>query len=378
MMIFILFILCGSLFLLWQSEETPIILVDTAPLTTEAPDTIPTEVPIEAPDVSPTMVPTEIPTQLPVAAPTEAPTELPVVTPAVTALTTYLKSPMTSNPYTSLSVPTQITKIGTDYFLVDCYHDLILTATSLDTPLNQWLVMSDQINRGHTIAGNGTVYLADDTENHRILVFIKEGNTFIQTQVFENIGNRPHYIEYDAATNRFYALSSLTGELYVFYQEADTTQVQLEKILNIPGMQNTYIRSFSIEEDEIYFACNNGTILRTRLEDLTLLEQFSVPAELGGLIQVVKIQDFYYLTVSTDLSGNSDSATILRTRELCNLADYGYEDLYETFGSDGTPYYISSMDGHYFLTQHCYLPGHGVWQFDIIEEDITNVVALYP
>ncbi len=394
MMIFILFILCGSLFLLWQSEETPIILVDTAPLTTEAPGSepsvivtatpdvpplaTPTQVPIEAPDVSPTMVPTEIPTQIPVAAPTEAPTELPVVTPAVTALTTYLKSPMTSNPYTSLSVPTQITKIGTDYFLVDCYHDLILTATSLDTPLNQWLVMSDQINRGHTIAGNGTVYLADDTENHRILVFIKEGNTFIQTQIFENIGNRPHYIEYDAATNRFYALSSLTGELYVFYQEADTTQVQLEKILNIPGMQNTYIRSFSIEEDEIYFACNNGTILRTRLEDLTLLEQFSVPAELGGLIQVVKIQDFYYLTVSTDLSGNSDSATILRTRELCNLADYGYEDLYETFGSDGTPYYISSMDGHYFLTQHCYLPGHGVWQFDIIEENITNVVALYP
>ena len=226
MMIFILFILCGSLFLLWQSEEAPIILVDTAPLTTEAPgsepsvivtatpdvpplatptqvpdiapseaptetpdtvptvspteapDTIPTEVPIEAPDVSPTMVPTEIPTQIPVAAPTEAPTELPVVTPAVTALTTYLKSPMTSNPYTSLSVPTQITKIGTDYFLVDCYHDLILTATSLDTPLNQWLVMSDQINRGHTIAGNGTVYLADDTENHRILVFIKEGNSY--------------------------------------------------------------------------------------------------------------------------------------------------------------------------------------------------------
>ncbi|MBQ6697153.1 MAG: hypothetical protein IJN16_10665 [Lachnospiraceae bacterium] len=394
MMIFILFILCGSLFLLWQSEEAPIILVDTAPLTTEAPGSEPsvivtatpdvpplatsTQVPIEAPDVSPTMVPTEIPTQIPVAAPTEAPTEIHVVVPAVTALTTYLKSPMTSNPYTSLSVPTQITKIGTDYFLVDCYHDLILTATSLDTPLNQWLVMSDQINRGHTIAGNGTVYLADDTENHRILVFIKEGNTFIQTQIFENIGNRPHYIDYDAATNRFYALSSLTGELYVFYQEADTTQVQLEKILNIPGMQNTYIRSFSIEEDEIYFACNNGIILRTRLEDLTLLEQFSVPAELGGLIQVVKIQDFYYLTVSTDLSGNSDSATILRTRELCNLADYGYEDLYETFGSDGTPYYISSMDGHYFLTQHCYLPGHGVWQFDIMEEDITNVVALYP
>ncbi len=409
--------------MLWQAKEPPLALVDTIPLNTELPhsDTTP------PPTVTPVAVPTEIPTAEPAKTPdsdvtveptvspdsnttaepatspdsdatsepvitpdsevslegialpdTATPTEVPVMTPAVTVQTTHVESPMTSNPYTSLSVPTQITKIGTDYFLVDCYHDLILTATSLDTPLNQWLVMSDQINRGHTIAGNGTVYLADDTENHRILVFIKEGATFIQTQVFENIGNRPHYVEYDAATNRFYALSSLTGELYVFYQEAGSQQVHLEKILNIPNMQDTYIRSFFIEEDEIYFACNNGIILRTRLEDLTLLEQFAVPAELGGLIQVVKIQDFYYLTISTDITGNPDSATIIRTRELCNLADYGYEDLYETFGSDGTPYYISSMDGHYYLTQHCYLPGHGVWQFDIVEENITNVVALYP
>ncbi len=431
--ILILFILLGGLLLLWQTKEPHLTLVDTIPINTETPGsnatlaptvalvTVPTETPTATPttelldtteppaipSASPSAIATEVPDSVPTAEPAETPdikvspepvttpdsevssgemvspdnttpTEVPVTAPAVTVQTTHIKSPMTSNPYTSLSVPTQITKIGTDYFLVDCYHDLILTATSLDTPLNQWLVMSDQINRGHTIAGNGMVYLADDTENHRILVFIKEGNSFVQTQMFENIGNRPHYVEYDAATQRFYALSSLTGELYVFYQEANTTQVQLEKILNIPGMQNTYIRSFSIEEDEVYFACNNGTILRTRLEDLTLLEQFSVPAELGGLIQVVNIQDYYYLTVSTDITGNSDYATIIRTRELCNLADYGYEDLYETFGSDGTPYYISSMDGHYFLTQHCYLPGHGVWQFDIIEEDITNMVALYP
>ena len=42
------------------------------------------------------------------------------------------------NPYSFLSVPTQITKIGEDYFLVDCYHDQILTSTSLDAPLEEW------------------------------------------------------------------------------------------------------------------------------------------------------------------------------------------------------------------------------------------------
>ena len=69
------------------------------------------------------------------------------------------------NVQPSLSVPTQITKIGDDYFLVDCYHNQILTSKTPDAPLTDWYVMTDQINRGHTIAGDSTVYLADDTEN---------------------------------------------------------------------------------------------------------------------------------------------------------------------------------------------------------------------
>ena len=72
------------------------------------------------------------------------------------------------NVQPSLSVPTQITKIGDDYFLVDCYHNQILTSKTPDAPLTDWYVMTDQINRGHTIAGDGTVYLADDTENNRV------------------------------------------------------------------------------------------------------------------------------------------------------------------------------------------------------------------
>ena len=71
------------------------------------------------------------------------------------------------NVQPSLSVPTQITKIGDDYFLVDCYHNQILTSKTPDAPLTDWYVMTDQINRGHTIAGDGTVYLADDRKQPR-------------------------------------------------------------------------------------------------------------------------------------------------------------------------------------------------------------------
>lgn len=127
--------------------------------------------------------------------------------------------PIPVNPYFDLSVPTYITKLQDTYFLVDCYHDEIIYSDSLDRELNEWEVMTDEINRGHTIASDGVVYLTDDTENNRILVFEKEDGRFIHTQTFSDIGIRPHYIVYDETSGYFYALSSMTGELYVFSRE---------------------------------------------------------------------------------------------------------------------------------------------------------------
>ena len=378
-------------------EATSVALISPPPEATAT--SVPTATPAPTEESSPIPEVTDTPASIaPVtAAPTETtpPTQEPIIEtippateapiPEATRIPDIIvtsvqreKITLTSNPYSHLSVPTQITKIGSDYFLVDCYHDRILTSPSLDRPLTDWQVLTDQIKRGHTIAGNGSIYVADDTENHRILIFEKAGNEFYQTQIIENVGIRPHYVAYDAATERFYVLSSMTGELYVFYQETGVPQICLEKIMNIPDMQNVYIRSFTIEGDTIYFAANNGTILRTSLDDLTLLEQWTLPNELAGLVQMVKIEDFYYLTISTDITGNAEYATIIRTKDLSSLREYGYDELYDTFAGAGTPYYISAFDGHYYLTQHCYVPGHGVWQFDTEDGEITNVTILYP
>ena len=158
------------------------------------------------------------------------------------------------NVQPSLSVPTQITKIGDDYFLVDCYHNQILTSKTPDAPLTDWYVMTDQINRGHTIAGDGTVYLADDTENNRVLIFEKQDGQFYLTQLFNEIGTRPHYVVYDETEKRFYVLSSMTGQLYVFYRpDPDSSSVALEKILSVPELDQIYVRSFTIDGDDLYF-----------------------------------------------------------------------------------------------------------------------------
>ncbi len=288
-----------------------------------------------------------------------------------------LEGGVSYNTQPALSVPTQITKIGEDYFIVDCYHDQILTSPEIDRPLTEWLVMTDQISRGHTIAGDGTVYLADDTENNRILVFEKKDGRFLLTQTFDGIGVRPHYVVYDETDERFYALSSMTGELYVFFRPDRDSSVALEKILSVPELDQVYVRSFTIDGDDIYFVSGNSNILRTSKKDLTVLERFPVPPQIAGMIQLAHIQDYFYITVSTDLYGSQDYATLLRTDDLAKLAEGNWEDLYASFIGGGTPYYIGSFDGHYYLTEHR-IPGHGVWQFDVTENELTDIVTLFP
>lgn len=282
------------------------------------------------------------------------------------------------NPYESLSVPTQITKIGNDYFIVDCYHNQILTSTSLDRPLTEWYVMTDRINRGHTIAGNAKVYLADDTENNRILVFQKRDGGFVLTQTFENIGIRPHYIVYDNETMCFYALSSMTGELYVFAQSGRDSLVRLKKILRIPELDGIYVRSFTIDEDVIYFPACNGQILEARKDDLEILNCYPVPDEVAGMVQLYKTEDSFLLTVSTDIYGNADFATILQFTSLSGLADGLFYDINPLFTKGGTPYYVTAIDEQLYLTQHCPIPGTGVWQFRLQGEDVTDLITLHP
>ena len=280
------------------------------------------------------------------------------------------------NPFSSLSVPSCITRIGEDYFIVDTYHDQIICSDSLTRPLTEWRVVTDQITRGHTIAGDGTVYLADDTENNRVLVLEKKDGKFLLTQEFAAIGTRPHYVVYDEKTERFYAYSSMTGELYVFRRLKDSSQVVLEDIRSIEKLNGVYVRSFTIMGDEIYFVSGNSTIIRARLSDLSILEEYPVTAEIAGMIQLEKIQDYYYITISTDAAGSQDYATILRTSDLHALASGEYEDVYSYFVGGGTPYYMGSFDGHYYLTEHR-IPGCSIWQFDVIENEITNVTLLY-
>lgn len=279
------------------------------------------------------------------------------------------------NPYSSLSVPTYFTKIGNLYFLVDCYHDQIIYHDNLNDPLTEWNVMTDQINRGHTLASDGVVYLADDTENHRVLIFEEKDGIFVHTQTFSEIGNRPHYIIYHEATDTFYVWSSMNGEMYLFRRDPDDNRIYLTEIRSIASLHDTYVRSFTILNDDIYFVSGNSCILRADLATFEILESYPVPDSMSGMIQLTKIQDYYYITVSTDVMGNQDYATILRTQDLSGLIDGEYEDIYDKFDRGGTPYYITHIDDTFYLTEHR-ISG-SLWCFQVEDNELVQIEYLY-
>lgn len=280
------------------------------------------------------------------------------------------------NPYADLNIPTYLTKIDGLYFLVDCYHDQIIYHDNLTDPLADWFVMTDEINRGHTIASDGLVYLVDDTENNSVLVFVKQEDLFFRTQTFADIGKRPHYIIYDEPTDTFYAWSSMSGEMYLFRHEPGESHVYLSEIRDIEQLNNVYVRSFTIMGDEIYLVSGNSSILKVDLDTFEILETYPVPDSMAGMIQLTKIQDYYYITVSTDIMGNQDYATIVRTRDLSGLMEGDYEDIYETFIGGGTPYYITAVDDAFYLTEHR-LPGHSLWRFRVQDNELTDVETIY-
>lgn len=283
------------------------------------------------------------------------------------------------NSFSDLSVPTYVTKVEDTWFIVDCYHNQVIYHDNLTDPLTDWQVLTNAIDKGHTIASDGLVYLVDDTEGNRILVFEKREGVFYHTQTLDEAGNRPHYIVYDAPTDTFYVWSSMNGEMYLCRHDPGDPQMYLTEIRSVEALKETYVRSFTIDGNDIYFVSGiPGTpaVLQADLSTFAVRRTYPVPDEMAGMIQLSFAEGNCYLTISTDITGSQEHATIIRTKNLKSLAAGKYEDIYENFIGGGTPYYITKIDNAYYLTEHR-IPGHAVWKFDITKDGVSGVEAIY-
>lgn len=269
------------------------------------------------------------------------------------------------NDYESLKTPAQVTHQGGYYFIVDTYHNQVLYASDLWKPLNEWRVMTRDLNMPHAIASDGEVYLVVDTDNNRILCYKYINGAFRNTQRFEDIGIRPHYIQYDRVTESFFAWSSLTGEMYIIKREPLSGVMYIEEIRRIKELEGFYVRSFSIEGNEIIFPSgNNCYMIIADKETLAVKKRYPVMPDISGMAFAKKIEGYYYLTVSTDERLSHEAAKIIRTTDLSLLSSGQYEDISLLFKEIGVPYYIDAMNGAYYVTSH--ESKRSIYKFDIV------------
>lgn len=283
------------------------------------------------------------------------------------------------NPCQVFNVPTQVYSVGGEYFIADAYNQQMLVTDNYYNAPWGWQVMGNKLFRPHAIASDGTIYVVVDTDNNRVVTYAKTDAGWQVVETFDNVGVRPHYIEYDAATKQFYVWSSMTGTMYVYKRVPNTLQLKLKKSAYIKALDGCYTRSFTIDGNNILLpSMGKNAIYVVNKKSFKVKAIHGVCAELGGMVQVLHEQNYYYLVTSTDAAGDQSKATIVRSTSLSGFVEGSYEDIRCKFPDlDGVPYYISHLeDGHYYTPVICGQTPPYICRFDIVDNEITNVVNL--
>lgn len=267
-----------------------------------------------------------------------------------------------------------INKIENDYFIVDCWHHRIIYNDNLSDSIGNWNTLTEDIMGGHSIASDGEIYLCDDTDGSKIRVFKKEDNIFIETQIFDNITGRPHFIKYDENTKVFYCISSLEGKIYTL--KNNNGKAEITNIKTISEINNTYTRSFNIIDGYMYFVSGGGYIRKVNYIDgsFDVVESYKVPDNMNGMDFIEKIDDYFYLSSYTNNNGEI-APMFIRIENLSDLSNGNYEDLYNLFGFEGAPYYISKINSKYFITEVDMVSS--IKSFEVTNNQISNIETYY-
>ena len=278
------------------------------------------------------------------------------------------------NPYKTTKSPAQITKQGKFYFLADTFHNQVIYTSRLDEPISNWRVMSSKVEGPHSVASDGNYYLVADTENDRVLIFEWIQGGFRFTGEFEKMGVRPHYIEYDEASDSFYVWSSMTCEMYILTKDV-AGDLCIKEIRGIKELQGHYIRSFTISGEYIIFPSGtNKQILITDKNTLEILGRFLVPDEISGMAYIKPMGNYFYMTVSSDDKFDQSKATVIRSNDLSQIINGGYEDISAQFPHIKIPYYIDHIDGMYYMTNHG--SNRNVMRFYLLNDKVKFVKAM--
>jgi len=242
-----------------------------------------------------------------------------------------------------LYTPTLITRIGSIYFIVDCWHNRVLYNYTLDAPLSQWRILDDDLAGPHSIASDSILYAVDDTGRDSLRVYTYVGDRFRLVQTISGLGRNTDRVEYDPVTSAFYLMSAASQEITKLARKGDQLSVLYKKKLSF--LNGSYTRSFTILDGFMFFVSGPKTITKARYVDdsYQVVETYPVPPSLADMNDLFKIGSYFYLTAMPH--------SIIRTKSLQDLQEGDWQDVYGTLGLKGTPYYLVQIDDRIFVPE---------------------------
>lgn len=242
-----------------------------------------------------------------------------------------------------LYTPTQITRIGDRYFIVDCWHHRIIHSPRLDVPVARWQALDEDIAGPHSIVSDGEVYVTEDTGRHGLKVYRETApGRFEQVQYLPDIGLRPHRTRYDARQQQFLVVGSGDQSLHAF--EVRYGRLVQTRHARVPTLDGEYCRSITLHQGMIHFMTERMIVVH-RLEEGRLLhpaKHYPLPERWQSSNDLFFLDDQRALLTSTP-----GRACLLD--DLTQLRSDRVQDLSDAF--QGTPYYISQFDGRLWIPE---------------------------
>lgn len=245
-----------------------------------------------------------------------------------------------------MNAPTTINKLGSTYFLVDCWHARVMYTDDLYKPPSKWKLLDDTLRGPHSIATDGYMYVVENTEAGGIRTYKSDGlGGFTTLATIASLGTRTHRVQYDTASSSFYVLGGTSQNMCRLTRSGDV--LTLQSNTSLPFLSGQYSRGFRIYDGKMYFVAEPGKLFEVSFDGVstyTLLNTYTLPAAFSSPNDIYRdVNGRWYLT--------GTNQAMVSFASLADLAADTVTDRMVQYGIGGTPYYLAEFDGALWIPE---------------------------
>lgn len=236
-----------------------------------------------------------------------------------------------------LNAPTTMFKIGSNYFVVDCWHHRVLFSDDPAREVWAWDTLDeDRLVGPHSIATDGSILVVDSSDGAAVHYYNASTLAWIGSIA---MANRPHRINYDSTTSAFYVVRSGSKQIVKLARSGMTLSVAHTVTLSFLG---DYVRSFRIIDGEMVFIDDDGTINAVSFDGTSggyaQTGTYSLPGHMTDCNDVFKASSGKWYATSWD-------PAMIEFDSLAAMDGGTYVDVLSSWGIAGLPYWVEEFDG---------------------------------